>query len=147
MSTCGDIAMNRPMGSCFEAVAGGLFSSALALAGCADDETGAATSAGAADGPCVDDRCGFSFRGSSFDDYEGKTLYWGLQVQGEMGLVYQDHAVITAGAFEFRVADVLDQGQPYNLNYFVDINVQHGTTIDVEPDSSEPSNLGCSGHP
>jgi hypothetical protein len=144
---------------------------AMAVAACGDDESRFVPADGSSSGgdsgsePCGSSACGLTFEGSGFDDYDGMTLYWGLQQQGEMGLTLDGKVVVDAGGFRVDVPNAFSKGGSYNINYFVDANddgdceigvdpawrqqlsnVQDGTTIQVTAASGFMSNFGCSGH-
>jgi hypothetical protein len=112
--------------------------------------------------PCSGDTCDLSFEGSGFTMAEGMTLHWALEVQGQMGHVHQDSAVVANGAFAFSEPGLLEKGTSYNLKYFVDSNENGLCDLNMDPvwriqlpainahlqvsvgwDIDDLSNLGC----
>jgi hypothetical protein len=116
--------------------------------------------------PCNGQTCDLTFRGSGFGAFDGKTVHFGLVVQGQMGLDYESSVVIAGGSFSTMNAGVLDKGTSYFLNYYVDVNdnqaceqnptdlvarlplgpIQEHLDVEVTAETN-PSNLGCAGFP
>lgn len=113
---------------------------------------------------CNGNTCDIVFSGTGFGMHDGKVLEWGLQQQGQMGLLYNDSMTIAGGAFSFSAMGVTTKGTSYFVNYYVDIdadglctvnqdaiwrialpNVQTHLAIDVVYDETNMANLGCSG--
>ncbi len=116
--------------------------------------------------PCDSSTCDLTVTGTGFGELDGKTVYVGLQRQGQAGLEFQDSAVIAAGGFTVSGQGVLQKNLPYFLNYFVDLNENQACEItpddavwrldigaaqghlDVALSYHEGfANLGCSGFP
>jgi hypothetical protein len=125
------------------------------------------TGGGITTSPCNGNTCDLTMVGTNFDAFNGMAFFYGLQQQGQMGLVYETSFDISGGGFSSAGTGVLQKGVSYNLGYFVDINgnmacdltptdavwrvqvanVQSNLTVTVGGNDTNTSNLGCSGFP
>jgi len=131
---------------------------------------GSATGGGGSGGslpPCNGNTCDLVFSGTGYGMYDGKTFYFGVIQQGQMGLVAQGSLVIANGTVSGSLPGALTKGLAYNLHYFVDLNddgacdanptdvvwrvtgstIQDHWVLDLSFGMSGLSNLGCGGFP
>jgi hypothetical protein len=114
---------------------------------------------------CAGAMCDFTFNAVGFGAQDGKTIYVGVQQQGQMGNVTSGNDTISAGSATVMTTMSLTKNQQYNVNYFVDVDgnslceiggqdliwresltATGHVTIDAGYTTGF-SNLGCSGLP
>jgi hypothetical protein len=116
--------------------------------------------------PCNGATCDLTLEGMGFNEADGLTLHWGIQLQGDTSgeLLYQDSVTISGGTFSSTGMGILEKSSSYNLNFFVDHDGNGICESNVQPvwrvqlttvmdhyhvmatyDLTETTNLGCSG--
>jgi len=115
--------------------------------------------------PCAGSVCDITFNAMGFTMDNGKMLHAGvIQQGGKPGLDWQDAAAVAGGAVTLMGTGVLKKGTAYNLNYYIDLNmdgkceitptdevyrvsipiVQDNVIVTVTPNMAQ-SNFGCGG--
>ncbi|NUP08356.1 MAG: hypothetical protein HOW73_20085 [Polyangiaceae bacterium] len=116
---------------------------------------------------CAGDVCDFTIEGFDLAEHDGKTVYFGILRQGQMGFVAEGSGVVENGTFSGALPGSLEKGALYFVNYYLDLSsdgeceptptdsvwrislpvINAHYHLSMTDDATYLSNLGCGGFP